>query len=51
MHNYRPAASADIQLQVCVLEAFRNGILRDPYFIYLKKSLITNKRQCMCRKK
>lgn len=39
MHNYRPA---DIQSQVCVLEAFRNGILRDPYFIYLKK-IINNR--------
>lgn len=39
MHNYRPA---DIQSQVCVKEAFRNGILRDPYFIYFKK-IINNR--------
>lgn len=42
MHNYRPAASADIQLQVCVQEAFRYGILRDPYLIYFKK-IINNR--------
>lgn len=39
MHNYRPA---DIQLQVCIQEAFRYGILRDPYFIYFKK-IINNR--------
>lgn len=51
MHNYRPAASADIQLQVCVQEAFRYGILRDPYLIYFKKIINNRINANVCVKK